>query len=215
MKSSAKGKGKTKTRIVTTYLPPELAAELDGLMAAEGGSRSGWLRTAVETYVVDAEWHLACGLSKDLAVCLGHDPEKVERRIAELRANPPPGYPGLSPRLRYEFDLDDERAAHRPAGVNVIGVPQWHEPPAERPLTSVPVCLSPQLAAMVDGMIAGTDIRRSALLRALFRFYLRDRAREQRILENEKRIRALGIAPEDVVRLVKECRAEMRAEKSA
>lgn len=215
MKSRAKGKGKTKTRIVTTYLPPELAAELDALMAAEGGSRSGWLRAAVETYVVDAEWNLACGLSKDLAVCLGRDPEKVERRIAELRSNPPPGYPGLSPRLRYEFDLDGERAARRPAGVNVIAVPPWHEPPAERPLTSVPVCLSPQLAAMVDGMIAGTDISRSALLRALIRFYLRDRAREQRLLENEKRNQALGIAPEDVVRLVKECRAEMRAEKSA
>ena len=213
MKSSAKGK--TKTRIVTTYLPPELAAELDAMITAEGGSRSGWLRAAVETYVVDAEWNMACGLSKDLVVCLGRDTEKVARRIAELRAKPPPGYPGLSPRLRYEFDIDGERAAGRPAGVNVIAVPSWHEPPAERPLTSVPVCLSPQLAAMVDGMTAGTDISRSALLRALLRFYLRDRAREQRLLENEKRNQALGIAPEDVVRLVKECRAEMRAEKSA
>ena len=213
MKSSVKGK--TETRIVTTYLPPELAAELDGLITAEGGSRSGWLRAAVASYVVDAEWHLACGLSKDLAVCLGHDPEQVARRIAERRANPPPGYPGLSPRLRYEFDLDGERAARQPVGVNVISVPPWHEPPAERPLSSVPVCLSPSLAAMVDGMIAGTDISRSALLRALLRFYLRDRAREQRLWENEKRNRALGIAPEDVVRLVKECRAEMRAEKSA
>lgn len=212
MKSSAKGK--TKTRIVTTYLPPELAAELDALVAAEGGSRSGWLRAAVAAYMVDAEWNWACGLSQDLAISLGRDPEKVERRIAELRADPPPGYPGWSPRLRYEFDLDDERSSRRPPGVKVIAVPPWHEPPAETPLTSVPVCLSPPVAALLDRMIVGTHISRSALLRALLRFYLIDRAQERRFRENEKRSRALGLGPEDIGRLVKECRAEMRAEKS-
>ena len=212
MKSSAKGK--TKTRIVTAYLPPELAAELDALVAAEGGSRSGWLRAAVAAYMVEAEWDWACGLSQDLAVYLGRDLTKIERRIEELRANPPPGYPGWSPRLRYEFDIGDERASRRPPGVKVISVPPWHEPPAETPLVSVPASLSPPLAALVDGMIAGRNISRSALLRALLRFYLIDRAQERRFRENEKRSRSLGLGPEDIGRLVKECRAEMRAEKS-
>lgn len=207
-------KGKTKTRTVTAYLPPELAAELDALVAAEGGSRGGWLRAAVAAYMVEAEWDWACGLSQDMAVYLGRDLAKIERRIGELRANPPPGYPGWSPRLRYEFDLDDERSSRRPPGVKVIAVPPWHEPPAERPLTRAPASLSLPLAALVDGMIAGTNISRSALLRALLRFYLIDRAQERRFKENEKRSRALGLGPEDIVRLVKECRAEMRAEKS-
>lgn len=212
MKSGSKGK--TKTRTVTAYLPPELAAELDALVAAEGGSRSGWLRAAVAAYMVEAEWDWACGLSQDLAVYLGRDLAKIERRIGELRANPPPGYPGWSPRLRYEFDLDDERESRRPPGVKVVAVPPWHEPPAETPLTCVPANLSRPVAALVDGMIAGTNISRSALLRALLRFYLIDRAQERRLKENEKRIRALGLGPEDIGRLVKECRAEMRAEKS-
>ena len=207
-------KGKSKSRTVTTYLPPELAAKLDALIAAEGGTRSGWLRAALEAYITDAEWTLACGLGQDLALSMGRDPEKVGRRIDDLRANPPPGYPGLSPRLRYEFDIDGERDARRPKGVNIISVPPWHEPPADTPLAEASVCLSPERVSLMDGMIDRTSISRSALLRALLRFYLQDREREKRLTENEKSNRALGITPEDVVRLVKEYRAEMRAEKS-
>ena len=207
-------KGKGKSRTVTTYLPPELAAKLDALIAAEGGTRSGWLRAALEAYITDAEWTLACGLGQDLALSMGRDPEKVKRRIDDLRANPPPGYPGLSPRLRYEFDIDGERDARWPKGVNIISVPPWHEPPAETPLAEVSVCLSPERVSLVDGMIDRTVISRSALLRALLRFYLQDREREKRLIENEKSNRVLGITPEDVVRLVKEYRAERRAEKS-
>ena len=82
MKSSAKGKGKTKTRIVTTYLPPEMAAELDGLITAEGGSRSGWLRAAVETCLTDLEWLRATGFPQRVALDLDLDPAAVAERIA-------------------------------------------------------------------------------------------------------------------------------------
>ena len=205
---------KGKSRTVTTYLPPELAAKLDALIAAEGGTRSGWLRAALEAYITDAEWTLACGLGQDLALSMGRDPEKVGRRIDDLRANPPPGYPGLSPRLRYEFDIDGERDARWPKGVNIVSVPPWHEPPAETPLAEASVCLSPERVSLVDGMIDRTVISRSALLRALLRFYLQDREWAAIFEYGRQRAQETGVTPEDVVRLVKECRAEMRAEKS-
>ena len=203
-------KGKGKSRTVTTYLPPELAAKLDALIAAEGGTRSGWLRAALEAYITDAEWTLACGLGQDLALSMGRDPEKVGRRIDDLRANPPPGYPGLSPRLRYEFDIDGERDARRPKGVNIISVPPWHEPPAETPLAEVSVCLSPERVSLVDGMIDRTSISRSALLRALLRFYLQDREWAAIFEYGRQRAQETGVTEEEVQRIIDGYRAEWR-----
>ena len=76
-------------------------------------------------------------------------------------------------------------------------------------------CLDTELAAWVDELAGREGVSVSALLRGMAWLYLWDQGRERRLVANEKRARALGIGPEDVARLVKECRAEAQAEKSA
>lgn len=206
MQSSAKGKTKTKTRIVTTYLPPELAAELDGLMAAEGGSRSGWLRAAVETCLTDLEWLRATGFPQRVAVERDLDLAAVAERIAANRAKAGPAPLRASPRLE---GLVNQEGSATPSTNGNIPAAGGRKPMA------FAVCLGPELAADLEFLSRQEKVSQSALLRGSFEKYLANRATERRITENERRARALGITPEDVVRLVKECRAEMRAEKSA
>ena len=123
VKGKAKGKGVT----VTTYLPPPLMAELDGVIAAEGGSRSGWLRAAVATILTDLEWLRATHYRKKVALEGGDwDAAAVERRIGELRAKHGPAPLSRQPRLERlvkgtakEKPVSDNSAALPPAGGSI------------------------------------------------------------------------------------------------
>ncbi len=204
VKSKAKGKGVT----VTTYLPPALVAELDGVIAVEGGSRSGWLRAAVATILTDLEWLRATHYRKKIALAGGDwAAAAVERRIKELRAEYGPAPLSRQPRLER---LVKGTAKEKPALGNSAALP-----PAGGKALALTTGLDAELAAWVDELAGREGVSVSALLRGAAEVYLRDQGRERRLVANEKRARALGIGPEDVARLVKECRAEARAEKSA
>ena len=204
VKSKANGKGVT----VTTYLPPPLVAEMDGVIAVEGGSRSGWLRAAVATILTDLEWMRATHYRKKVALAGGDwDAAVVERRIGELRAEYGPAPLSRQPRLER---LVKGTAKEKPAQSNGAAAT-----PAGGKALALTACLDTELAAWVDELAGREGVSVSALLRGMVELYLRDQARERRLVENEKRARALGIVPEDVARLVKECRVEARAEKSA
>lgn len=203
VKSKAKGKGVT----VTTYLPPALVVDMDAVIAAEGGSRSGLLRAAVVTILTDLEWMRATHYRKKVALAGGDwDAAVVELRIEELRAKYGPAPLSRQPRLeRLVKGTDKEKpgqfnGAAKPAGGKAL---------------ALTACLDTELAAWVDELAGREGVSVSALLRGIVELYLRDQGRERCLVENERRARALGIVPEDVARLVKECRAEARAEKSA
>ncbi len=202
-----------KTKTVTTYLPPELVPRMDAEARREGCTRSALLRKALFACLTDAEWTRVTGFRKKLALEMGRNRQEVDRRIEELRAKKTPVYPGLSRRLRKEFNLDREEPLRKANGDLVNVVPSPERPKPGKPARAVAVPLAPDVVAQMDGMIAETDISRSALLRAILKFYLSDLDWDRMLIENEKRARTLGITPEDVPRLVKEVRAEMQAEK--
>lgn len=201
MKSNAKDKGKTKTRIVTAYLPPELAAELDALVAAEGGSRSGWLRAAVDTCLTDLEWLRATGFPQRVALERGIDLEAVAERIAVNRAKAGPAPLGSSPRL--ERLVKPAEAAAPPANGAAPAAS------GRKPLAFA-VCLGAELAAELASIAKQEKVSRSALLRGSFEKYLANRALETMIAANERQAAALGFTPDEVQRLINEYRAERR-----
>lgn len=201
MKSNAKDKGKTKTRIVTAYLPPELAAELDALVAAEGGSRSGWLRAAVATCLTDLEWLRATGFPQRVALERGLDIDAVAERIAVNRAKDGPAPLGSSPRL--ERLVKPAVAAPPPANGAVPAA-------AGRKPLAFAVCLGAELAAELASIAKQEKVSRSALLRGSFEKYLANRALEAMIAANERQAAALGFTPDEVQRLINEYRAERR-----
>ena len=189
MQSSAKGKTKTKTRIVTTYLPPELAAELDGLMAAEGGSRSGWLRAAVETCLTDLEWlRVTCFRKKvTLAEC-DLDPAEVEQQIAEMRAQHGPAPLSQHPRLEY---LVRDMATGKKAIV-------------------MTACLDAELAAWVNALTLQEGVSVSALLRGTLEQYLFLRKWDEMQGYGPEGEKKPGLTDADVQRVVDELRVVRR-----
>ena len=212
VKSKAKGKGVT----VTTYLPPPLMAYMDAVTAIEGGSLSGLLRAAVETCLTDLEWMRATHYRKKVAL-EGSDWEAaaVELRIEELRAKHGPAPLSRQPRLEWLVKGTDKEKPGQSNGAASPPAGSVAAKPAGGKALALTACLDGELAAWVDELAGREGVSVSALLRGIVELYLRDQGRERRLVANEKRARALGIAPEDVARLVKECRAEARAEKSA
>ena len=204
-----------KTKTVTTYLPPELVAHMDAEARQEGITHSALLRKALLDFVTDAEWSRITGHGRRFALERGFNPDDVERRIEELRSRKTPGYPGLSRRLRREFNLDQEEPLRNHNGDLVKVVPPPEQPKPGKPARAVAVHLAPDLVAQMDGMIAETDISRSALLRAILKFYLSDLDWNRIVEYGHQRAKEMGITPEDVPRLVKEVRAEkLRTDKS-
>lgn len=201
MKSRAKGKTKTKTRIVTTYLPPELAAELDALIAAEGGSRSGWLRAAVETCLTDLEWLRATGFPQRVAAERDLDLAAVAERIAVNRAKAGPAPLRASPRLERLVKQDGSAAPPANGAIPAAG---------DRKPLAFAVCLGPELAADLEFLAREEKVSQSALLRGSFEKYLANRALEAMIAENERQAAALGLTPDEVQQLINEYRAERR-----
>ena len=201
MQSSAKGKTKTKTRIVTTYLPPELAAELDALVAAEGGSRSGWLRAAVETCLTDLEWLRATGFPQRVAQERDLDLTVVAERIAANRAKAGPAPLRASPRLEGLVNQEGSATPSTNGNIPAAG--------GRKPLAFA-VCLGPELAADLESLAREEKVSQSALLRGSFEKYLANRALEAMIAENERQAAALGLTPDEVQRLINEYRAERR-----
>ena len=189
MKSRAKGKGKTKTRIVTTYLPPELAAELDALIAAEGGSRSGWLRAAVETCLTDLEWLRATCFRKKvtLAEC-DLDPAEVEQQIAEMRAQHGPAPLSQHPRLEY---LVRDMATGKKA-------------------IAMTACLDAELAAWVNALTLQEGVSVSALLRGTLEQYLFLRKWDEMQGYGPEGEKKPGLTDADVQRVVDELRVVRR-----
>lgn len=189
MQSRAKGKDKTKTRIVTTYLPPELAAELDGLRAAEGGSRSGWLRAAVETCLTDLEWlRVTCFRKKvTLAEC-DLDPAEVEQQIAEMRAQHGPAPLSQHPRLEY---LVRDMATGKKAIV-------------------MTACLDAELAAWVNALTLQEGVSVSALLRGTLEQYLFLRKWDEMQGYGPEGEKKPGLTDADVQRVVDELRVVRR-----
>lgn len=183
MKSGSKGK--TKTRIVTAYLPPELAAELDALVAAEGGSRSGWLRAAVDTCLTDLEWLRATWFRKKvtLAEC-DLDPAEVERQIAEMRAQHGPAPLSQHPRLEY---LVRDMATGKKTVV-------------------MTACLDSELAAWVDALTLQEGISVSALLRGTLEQYLFLRKWDEMQGYGQQPEKKPGLTDADVQRVVDELR---------
>lgn len=174
-----------KTRIVTAYLPPELAAELDALVAAEGGSRSGWLRAAVAAGLTDLEWLRATWLRKKvtLAEC-DLDPAEVEQQIAEMRAQHGPAPLSQHPRLEY---LVRDMATGKKAIAMTAG-------------------LDAELAAWVDALTLQEGVSVSALLRGTLEQYLFLRKWDDMQGYGQQPEKKPGLTDADVQRVVDELR---------
>ena len=195
-------KGKGKSRTVTTYLPPELAAKLDALIAAEGGTRSGWLRAALEACLTDLEWLRATGFPRQVALGRNFDPAEIAGRIATNRAKYGPAPLRSSSRLE------------KMVKTSVAALPGTTKGEAATSKVkggkSLGVSLEPALAAWVDTLAGQEGISQSALLRGSFAKYLANRYLEAMIAENERQAAALGLTPDDVQRIIDEYRAEQR-----
>ena len=199
VKSKAKGKGVT----VTTYLPPPLVAELDGMIAAEGGSRSGWLRAAVETCLTDLEWMRATHYRKKVALEGGDwDAAAVERRIGELRAEYGPAPLSRQPRLER---LVKGMAKEKPGQFNGAAAK-----PAGGKALALTACLDTELAVWVDELASREGVSVSALLRGIMERYLSLREWDAICEYGKQRAKEMGITEEDVQRIIDEYRAEWR-----
>ena len=195
----------------TTYLPPELVARMDALLQEEGGTRSSLLRQALKTCLTDLAWLRVTGLPRKLALTLGRDPGKVEEAIAALRSKKEFGYPGLSRRLRLKLKLEEREPARNAQGelAKILPPP---EPQPGRLFYPVGACLPPDCAGQLEELAAVAGVSRSELLQVILDFFVSDVERDKRLAQNEQYAREMGITPDDVVRLVKEARAERRAE---
>ncbi len=199
VKTDVRGKGVT----VTTYLPPPLVAELDGVIAAEGGSRSGLLRAAVATILTDLEWMRATHYRKKVALAGGDwDAAAVERRIGELRAEYGPAPLSRQPRLER---LVKGTAKEKPAQSNGAAAK-----PAGGKALALTACLDTELAAWVDELAGREGVSVSALLRGIVERYLSLREWDAICEYGEQRWQEMGMTEEELQRIIDESRAKSR-----
>ena len=188
---------------VTTYLSPPLVAAIDAVIAAEGGTRSSLLRTAVETCLTDLEWMRATHYRKKIALVDGdHDAAAVERRIAELRARHGPAPLSRHPRLEQlvkkpppEKQSLPNGAATEPAGGKA------------QPLTAA---LNPELAARLAELTTSEGVTDSALLRGSIARHLSLREWDEICEYGEQRWQETGMTEAELQRIIDESRAKSR-----
>lgn len=188
---------------VTTYLPPPLVAAIDAVIAAEGGSRSSLLRTAVETCLTDLEWMRATHYRKKVALADGdHDAAAVERRIAELRDQHGPAPLSRHPRL--------EQLVKKPAAEKQSPPNGGAAEPAGGKAQALTVALDPELAARLAELTARESVTVSALLRGILARHLFRREWDEICEYGEQRWQETGITEAEVQRIIDEIRAEWR-----
>ena len=72
--------------------------------------------------------------------------------------------------------------------------------------------LLPEMAERVRQVMAEEDRTMSELIREALRLYMDDREWRSLVRHGQRRAREQGIAPEDVERLLDECRAKQKAQ---
>lgn len=73
------------TKTITISLPPEMAAQVEEAMRAEGRTKSELLREALRRYLEEREWKRILRYGQSRAIEMGITPEDVERLIDEYR----------------------------------------------------------------------------------------------------------------------------------
>jgi CopG family transcriptional regulator/antitoxin EndoAI len=74
------------TKTITFSLPPDMAAQVEKVMQAEGRTRSELLREALRRYLEEREWKEIFRYGEQRARELGLTPDDVERLVDEYRA---------------------------------------------------------------------------------------------------------------------------------
>lgn len=75
------------TKTITFSLPPEMAAQVEKVMQAEGRTRSELLREALRRYLQERqEWQRLLRYGQRRARELGITPDDVERLVDEVRS---------------------------------------------------------------------------------------------------------------------------------
>ena len=188
---------------VTTYLPPSLVAAIDAVIAAEGGSRSRLLRTAVETCLTDLEWMRATHYRKKIALADGdHDAAAVERRIVELRAKHGPAPLSRHPRLEQLVKKPSPEKQSPPNGAATESAAA-----KAQPLTAA---LNPELAARLAELTTREGVPVSALLRGIIARHLSLREWDEICEYGEQRWQETGMTEAEVQRIIDESRAKSR-----
>lgn len=73
------------TKTITFSLPPEMAAQVEKAMQAEGRTRSELLREALRRYLEERRWKEVFRYGEQRSRELGLTPDDVERLVDEYR----------------------------------------------------------------------------------------------------------------------------------